>query len=90
MNLRLMTLAAAFALAGLLLTARVVQVQISDHDHYVNEAREEHFGQQEVRAPRGAILDRNGYPLATTVDAYDVYIDRSEWRDDTVALKGAR
>jgi len=89
MNTRLMTLAVGLALAGALLTGRVVQVQIVDNAHYKAEARQEHFGQQEVRAPRGAILDRNGYPLATTVDAYDVYINRGDWRDETVANRSA-
>ncbi|HET6616156.1 MAG TPA: hypothetical protein VFH62_09740, partial [Dehalococcoidia bacterium] len=89
MNTRLTTLAAAFALAGVLLTARVVQLQIVDQGHYKAEAREEHFGQQVVRAPRGAILDRNGYPLATTVDAYDVYINRADWQDVNIARDAA-
>lgn len=53
MNTRLMTLAVGLALAGALLTGRVVQVQIVDNAHYKAEARQEHFGQQEVRAPRG-------------------------------------
>jgi len=89
MNTRLTVLAAAFAVAGVVLTARVVQVQIVDGAHYRAEARSEHFGQQEIRAPRGAILDRNGYPLATTVDAYDVYINRADWRDKTSARASA-
>jgi len=89
MNLRLMALALAFALSSVVITARIIQLQIVDADHYKNEAREEHFGQQEIRAPRGAILDRNGYPLATTVDAYDVYIDRAAWQDPAGAIKAA-
>jgi cell division protein FtsI/penicillin-binding protein 2 len=88
-NLRLWALATLFALAGVGLTARVIQVQIVRNDHYRAEARNEHFGQQEVRAPRGAILDRNGYPLATTVDAWDILIDRAEWRDADIARAAA-
>ena len=88
-NLRLFTLAIIFGVGGAIITVRVAYVQIVDHDHYKNEARLEHFGQQEVRAPRGAILDRNGYPLATTVDAWDVYIDRADWRDLHAARKAA-
>jgi cell division protein FtsI/penicillin-binding protein 2 len=89
MKLRLYLLAALFACAGGALTARTAYIQIVDQSHYTDEARNEHFGQQEVRAPRGAILDRNGYPLATTVDAFDVYIDREVWRDVTVARRAA-
>jgi cell division protein FtsI/penicillin-binding protein 2 len=89
MNVRLYTLAAVLAGAGLLLTLRVAYIQIINADHYQAQARNEHFGQQEVRAPRGAILDRNGYPLATTVDAFDVFINRADWRDMAVARRAA-
>jgi cell division protein FtsI/penicillin-binding protein 2 len=89
MKLRLYLLAAVFACAGVALTARTAYIQIVDQDHYQAEARNEHFGQQEIRAPRGAILDRNGYPLATTVDAFDVFIDREVWQDLIVARRSA-
>lgn len=89
MSLRVYTLAGAFALCGLAIVARVAYVQLAQADHYRSEARSEHFGQQVIRAPRGAILDRNGYPLATTVDAYDIWINREEWRDPATALQGA-
>ena len=89
LNARLIGLAVVFALAGVALTARIVYVQLVHAGHYQNEARDEHFGQQVVRAPRGAILDRNGFPLATTVDAYDVFINRPDWQDSGAALRGA-
>jgi cell division protein FtsI/penicillin-binding protein 2 len=85
----LLVLAGLFALCGMALTARVAYVQIVDHDHYQAEAHNEHYGQQEIRAPRGAILDRNGFPLATTVDAFDVYINREDWQDIDAARKAA-
>ncbi len=89
MNARLTVLALLFALACAGLTARVVYIQIVNGKHYQNEAHDEHFGQQEVRADRGAILDRNGYPLATTVDAYDVYVNRPDWQDLNAAFSAA-
>jgi cell division protein FtsI/penicillin-binding protein 2 len=89
MKLRLYLLAAVFLASGISLTARTAYIQIIDVEHYRAEARNEHFGQQEVRAPRGAILDRNGYPLATTVDAFDIFIDREAWQDIAVAMRGA-
>ena len=89
MKLRLYALAAFFLIAGVGLTARVAFIQIVDEEHYKAEARNEHFGQQEIRAPRGPILDRNGYPLATTVDAFDIFIDRAAWQDIAVALRAA-
>jgi stage V sporulation protein D (sporulation-specific penicillin-binding protein) len=89
MQTRLLVLAAVFVVGTAALTARVAYIQIVDADHYKSEARNEHFGQQEIRAPRGAILDRNGYPLATTVDAFDVYINRADWKDLDTARTAA-
>jgi len=88
-GLRIYLLAAAFVVAGVALTARVAYIQIARNEYYRQEARSEHFGQQEVRAPRGAILDRNGYPLATTVEAFDVFVDRASWQDLDDARKAA-
>ncbi len=81
MNARLTTLALVFALSGAALAARVAYIQIVDSSHYTAQANDEHYGQEVVRAPRGAILDRNGYPLATTVDAWDVYVNRPDWQE---------
>ena len=89
MNRRLWALAAIFALGGAALTARIAYVQLVDADRYRAEANNEHFGQQEVRAARGAILDRNGYPLATTVDAFDVFVNRADWKSLDDARKAA-
>jgi cell division protein FtsI/penicillin-binding protein 2 len=89
MNARLTTLALVFALSGAALAARVAYVQIVDSAHYTAQANDEHYGQEVVRAPRGAILDRNGYPLATTVDAWDVYVNRPDWQDLASAQKAA-
>src|SRR5437867_1102547 len=89
MKVRLYLLAALFGFTGLALAARVAYIQIVDEDRYAAEARDEHFGQQVVRAPRGAILDRNGYPLATTVEAWDIFIDRKDWQDIDAARKSA-
>ena len=90
MNTRLIALAGVFALAGLLLAARVAYIQLINDGQYKAEAKDEHYGQQVVRAARGAILDRNGYPLATTVDAYDVYVNRADWTDDDSGAQGGR
>jgi len=89
MNVRLIILAAVFAFAGVALLGRVAYIQTAESSQYGADARNEHFGQQEIRAPRGAILDRNGYPLATTVDAYDVYINRPDWKNLDAARKAA-
>src|SRR5689334_7073732 len=89
MNGRLLALAAIFAIGGALLTVRIGYLQLVDQDHYRAAANNEHFGQQEVRAARGAILDRNGFPLATTVDAFDVFVYRPDWQNLDDAHKAA-
>lgn len=89
MNARLYVLAAVFVISGIALTSRVTYIQTVEYGHYQTDAHDEHYGQQVVRATRGAILDRNGYPLATTVDAYDVYINRPDWQNIAAARKAA-
>jgi stage V sporulation protein D (sporulation-specific penicillin-binding protein) len=71
------------------LTARLAYLQILEHPERTRAASEEHFGERELPAHRGAILDRNGYPLATSIDAWDVAVDRKLWADEKVALRAA-
>jgi cell division protein FtsI/penicillin-binding protein 2 len=77
---RLIVLALVFASGALGLVGRLVYLQIVHHHYYALEAAQEHLSRQTVRPTRGAILDRNGYPLATTLDAYDLYIERHAWQ----------
>jgi cell division protein FtsI (penicillin-binding protein 3) len=86
---RLLLLGVLFCVAGLVLTARLAQLQIVSHGHYAVEAEDEHMGVEKVFPPRGAILDRNGYPLALTLDTYDIYINRKVWQDEKLAADGA-
>ena len=60
---------------------RLVTIQVIDHDNYRQQAALLHYGATEVPAPRGAIVEANGYPLATSIDTWDVYLDRFLWRD---------
>jgi cell division protein FtsI/penicillin-binding protein 2 len=66
------------------LVARLVYVQVLNHEHYRTQAREVHMEKRLVRSARGAILDRNGFPLATSVDVYDLYVDRRAWGQDVI------
>lgn len=87
---RLRLLALGFLLATGGIVARLFQLQVIDHDRYVAEAQEEHAGYRKVYAPRGAILDRNGHPLAASVDTFDVFIERRVWRDASIAASASR
>lgn len=86
---RLIVLALLFAGGAVGLVGRLAYLQILHHDYYAAEAEQEHLSRQTVRPTRGAILDRNGYPLATTLDAYDLYIGRQAWQNKPSARRWA-
>jgi stage V sporulation protein D (sporulation-specific penicillin-binding protein) len=81
--------AAFFGLFGLLLCARLVQLQVLEHERYAAEAREGLAGTETVYARRGAILDRNGGVLATSVSTWDVYVNVRLWKSDSAALESS-
>ena len=69
---------------------RLYDVQILSHESYLEQAAVSRQGAATIPAARGAILDSTGYPLATSVDTWDIYIDRFLWRDRERALTAAR
>lgn len=81
--------AAAFGAFALLLCARLVQLQVVQHDQYAAQAQRELLGDDIIYARRGSILDRNGGVLATSVDTWDIYVNPRAWKDDSVALKAS-
>ena len=88
-NWRLRSLGAGLALALAVIAGRLIYLQLIQHDVYAAQAAAEHEGFRTIYAQRGAILDRDLNPLALSVDTYDIYIDRSIWKDRAVALDGA-
>ena len=56
---------------------RLVVIQVIDHESH--EAYADRTWVIETKGPRGAILDRNGFPLATSVDAWEVHVDTRLW-----------
>ncbi|GIW14025.1 MAG: stage V sporulation protein D [Tepidiforma sp.] len=68
-------------LFGALLAARLVQLQVLQHAAYAAQARNELLGDSTLYARRGAILDRNGGVLVTSVDTWDLYLNTRAWRD---------
>ena len=73
---RLFVLAGLVGVAMVVLIGRLAVIQILDHERYAEEAAATHAGIVELPAPRGNILDATGFPLATSADTWDVYIDR--------------
>lgn len=86
---RLSVLAGLVGIALVVLLGRLAVIQILDHQRYVEEAAVTHAGVATLPAPRGAILDATGFPLATSEDTWDVYIDRFLWRDQVKAQEAA-
>lgn len=70
-------------------TLRLVQLQIIDHSQYAEQARLNHVSQIAVADRRGALLDRNGYPLAASEDSYNVMVERGAWENPADALNAA-
>ncbi|MCX6023570.1 MAG: penicillin-binding transpeptidase domain-containing protein [Chloroflexi bacterium] len=59
---------------ALALTMRVGYLQVVQGAEYREQAREEHWSRQTLKPLRGAILDRNGHPLALSVTSYDISV----------------
>ncbi|MCH8814860.1 MAG: penicillin-binding protein 2 [Chloroflexi bacterium] len=74
----------------LVVIARLVQLQIIDHDQYAEAARRTHLSQETLQDRRGAILDRNGYPLAASEDTFDVVVEIGAWEDPARAEEAAK
>lgn len=72
---RLLGLAAAGLLWALLILCRLVYIQVVSHEKYQELAEHQQQRTITVEAPRGAIFDRNGHPLAQSVSVDSVCIN---------------
>jgi cell division protein FtsI/penicillin-binding protein 2 len=86
---RLFSVALILGLSTAGIVTRLAYLQLVRHQDYAIEAQGEHIDRESVPAHRGNILDRNGNPLATSVDTFDVLVDRHVWRDVAVANRGS-
>lgn len=57
------------------LVGKLAQLQAVSPDRYRAQAKSQRFHEETLRAPRGAILDRNGEPLATSVERRSIWAD---------------
>ena len=78
-----------FGAFAAVIAARLVQLQVVEHDRYSTQAEKELLGEETIFARRGTILDRNGGVLATSVDTWDIYVNPRAWRDDSLANRAA-
>ena len=69
---RLALIRALSLLIGLVLMARLIQVQIVQHRQHREDAQKQWLQVQNIMPRRGDILDRNGRPLALSVSSFQV------------------
>ncbi|MPY95221.1 MAG: hypothetical protein GEV08_19840 [Acidimicrobiia bacterium] len=72
---RLVTLLLVFVVLFGGLTVKLTQLQAVSPDRYVELAREQRTREQILPASRGALLDRNGLPLVTSVERKTIWAD---------------
>lgn len=78
---RVYAIAAVLVVFGLILTGRLVYVQVVEHQRFQSMAAAEHWRQIAVPPRRGDIVDTNGVPLATSVDFDTLYASTTEIAD---------
>ena len=88
-NWRLGAVMLFIAIAAAGIVVRLVQLQIVEHDRYASEARNIHVAEETVTGRRGALLDRNGYPLAASKNTYDVMVEVNAWKEINRAEEAA-
>ncbi|MFC1640212.1 penicillin-binding protein [Gemmatimonadota bacterium] len=79
--IRLQAVQIAFTIGIVLLLARAVQVQLVTGSRYSDVAAEQQTERVVLPARRGAVYDRNGVPLALTVEKYHVGVAPNELRN---------
>lgn len=62
---------------AVVVVVRLVMIQVLDHEQH--ETFADRTWAIETKGPRGAILDRNGLPLATSIDAWEIHVDTRLW-----------
>ena len=62
----------------LVIGARLVQLQIHQHDQLASRARSQQLSSIETAATRGQVLDRQGRELARSLDTESFFADPSE------------
>lgn len=66
---------------GVSVEARLVWLQVVQHERLAAEAQKQQADMVYPDAGRGDILDRNGVPLAASVEAFDISVDPSLSKD---------
>jgi cell division protein FtsI (penicillin-binding protein 3) len=78
---RLWVVGASLAVGFSALVLRAAQIQLLNGGAYAARAEAQRTDSIVLQARRGAIYDRTGVPLATTIEIYHVGVDRGELQD---------
>ena len=78
---RVYLVAAVIVGVSLVLTARLVELQVMESAHFRTMATDEHWRRTVLPSRRGDIVDVNGDPLATSVTYQSLYASTSEITD---------
>jgi cell division protein FtsI (penicillin-binding protein 3) len=90
---RLLQVFAFLAAWGLVVVARLVQVQLVRHNHYVSRAQRQQERTLDLNPVRGSILDTRGRVLAESIAAESIYADPqsiTDRRAAALALAGVK
>ena len=86
---RALLLLAALLVFGVLCAGRLAYWQLVRHDWLLAQAREQVTVQTEIPAERGTIYDREGEPLAVSVEARTVFANPYQVKDKAADFVGA-
>ena len=84
---RLILLMAALTTWGIVVGARLAQIQIVRHDEYVERARRQQERTVTLTSLRGSVFDREGRLLAASETAMSVFADPKNVEDPAAAAK---
>jgi len=70
-----------FLIAYAVVIGRLAYIQFIRNDEYREWATKIRFRDNAIRASRGSIYDRNGRPLAISIEAASIYVNRREVSD---------
>jgi|GEM_PF-4961609 len=76
-----------FALGISAIIFRLYDLQIVRHQILSAQARSTQLGLVMVPAERGVIVDTHGFPLALSVESWDLYLDQTHWQENPTAAK---
>ena len=86
-NWRQGVLVILFALGITAIIFRLYELQIAQHQTLSAQAKSAQLGFITVPAERGIIVDTHGFPLALSVESWDLYLDEIHWKENPIAAK---